>query len=254
MRTRRKAAEHASHERWLVSYADFITLLFAFFVVMFASSQVNKKKVGAIAAYFESYIRDGNAQVQVPRPEDAAPSPADPSLSALTAEELAPVQAQLAEALAAEIEQRQVDLAMHPRGLVLSLRESALFPPGRDTLQPQAAPILRQVGRALSNLPHQPVRLEGHTDNVPIATTQFPSNWELSAARAIAVMEVFAGQFAIDPRRLAVAGYADQRPAATNDAAEGRARNRRVDVVVLSRSAALMEPRQAADNTAPSAP
>jgi chemotaxis protein MotB len=245
---RKKRPEtHSNHERWLVSYADFITLMFAFFVVLFASSQVNKTKVANIGAYFESYIRDGNARADPVSPAAPEEPGADPTLAALTAEELAPVATQLGDDLAVEIGEGKVAMAMQPRGLVLSLRESALFPPGRDTFNPDATPMLAKVARALQKVPQQPVRLEGHTDNAPIQTSEFPSNWELSAARAVAVMELLRNEFHIDPRRLAVAGFADYHPAGSNDTPEGRARNRRVDIVVLSRSAAQMEPQQAGD-------
>ncbi len=244
---RKPRQEHANHERWLVSYADFITLLFAFFVVMFASSQVDKKKVGGLAAYFQAYIRDANAKApQPPADTPGADTPASrkPAADLATMGQLAPVREQLAADLAQEIREGKVALAIHPRGLVLSLRESALFPPGQDTINPQALPILSKVAEALRKLPAQPVRLEGHTDNVPIQTERFPSNWELSAARANAVLDLLCRRLNLNPDRFAVAGYADFHPVADNNTPEGRAHNRRVDIVILSRSAAEMEPRQ----------
>ena len=247
-RRRKKAPAHANHERWLVSYADFITLMFAFFVVMFASSQVDKKKVGQISAYFDAYIKDGNAKESKVAKDSPGATPKEPSSKAAaelaTMGELAPVKQQLDQELAKEIAEGKVALSVQPRGLVLSLRESALFPPGQDTINPEALPILDKVAEALRKLPGNPVRLEGHTDNVPIETERFPSNWELSAARANAVLELLCQRFQLEPRRFAVAGYADFHPLANNDTADGRARNRRVDIVVLSRSAAEMEPQQ----------
>ena len=257
----KKAESHASHERWLISYADFITLLFAFFVVMFASSQVDKKKVAGIAAAFESYISDGVAvnqglekrgrqrsTVEVSEGEGSVllgvSQMQDASLKALSMSELAPVKEQLEKELFPEIEQGKIGLSLQPRGLVLSLRESAVFPPGQDSFTPEAVPILGKISAALRTLPQQAVRLEGHTDNVPISTAQFPSNWELSAARAMAVLELLAGKQQIEPGRMAVAGYADYHPVAVNTTPEGRAQNRRVDIVLLSRSAAQMEPQQ----------
>ena len=243
----RKPDDPENHERWLVSYADFITLLFAFFVVMFASSQVNKKKVGSIAAYFESYIRDGKAYntgiTYKADIETEKPLP-DASLAALTSTELAPVEAKLGQDLAAEIRDGKIALSVQPRGLVLSLRESAVFPPGKDAFNPEALQMLAKIAHALTRLPGQPIRLEGHTDNVPIETPRFPSNWELSAARANAILELLAGKFQIEPQRMAVAGYAEFHPLAANDSPEGRSHNRRVDIVLLSRSAAEMEPVQ----------
>ena len=257
---KKKRQEQVSHERWLVSYADFITLMFAFFVVMFASSQVNKRQVARIAASFNSFIRDGKALQEGFELEgrkaaeklgragkgDGLEELAELHKAAqgMTAGELAPVKAQLEQDLVEEIEQGKISLSIQARGLVVSLRESALFPPGRDTFTPGAMATLTRMARALVKLSGQPLRLEGHTDNVPIETLQFPSNWELSTARAVAVLELLTGKFHMDPQTMAVAGYADHHAVASNDTPDGRARNRRVDVVVLSRSAAEMEPRQ----------
>ncbi len=242
---------HVNHERWLVSYADFITLMFAFFVVMFASSQVDKKKVAGIAAAFDSFVKGGKVQAKGIQPDEGNTGSVDKPLSldgtgleAVSRRELAPVKAALEGELAAEIHNGKIALAPQPRGLVLSLRESATFAPGKDVFNAGAYPILEKVAQALAKLPGQPVRLEGHTDNVPIQTAQFPSNWELSAARATAVLELMAKRFHIDPDRLAAAGYGEFHPIAKNDGAEGRSHNRRVDIVVLSRSAAQMGPKQ----------
>ena len=245
------AGEQVNHERWLVSYADFITLLFAFFVVMFASSQVDKKKVAGIAAAFDSYVKGGKAPQKGIQPDEGNTGSIDKpasldgtGLEAISRRELAPVKAALEQELAGEIRDGKIALALQPRGLVLSLRESASFAPGKDVFDFEAYPILAKVAQALNKLPGQPVRLEGHTDNVPIQTAQFPSNWELSAARATAVLELMAKRFDIQPARLAAAGYGEFHPIANNDTTEGRAHNRRVDIVVLSRSAAQMEPKQ----------
>jgi len=241
---------HDNTERWLVSYADFITLLFAFFVVMFASSQVNKKKVARISDYFEAYI----SQARTLNPHSAPAPPTlqeleselaqlpPPTLEALAQQELAPIHNIFEQELVAEIQQGKIALSLQSRGLVLSLRESALFPAGSDRFNPEAITLLSRIAATLKRLSDQPVRLEGHSDDAPIQTAQFPSNWELSAARALAVLELLTGRFDLEPNRLAVAGYADFHPVAGNDTTEGRARNRRVDIVVLSRSAALMEP------------
>jgi len=263
IRKPKRRLERTNHERWLVSYADFITLLFAFFVVMFASSQVDKKKVARIAASFSAYVRDGRAAQKGvdsgagPRDgaspaNDRKPAPQEVStLDAVSRQELSPVLASLEKDLADEIGAGNVAIALQARGLVLSLRESLLFPPGHDTLNPEAVPILEKVALALLKLPGQPVRLEGHTDNTPIETPQFPSNWELAVARSNAVLQLLSGRFHIEPERLALAGYADYHPVATNDTREGRAHNRRVDLVILSRSAAAMEPREGAHRQIP---
>ncbi len=237
--------EHENHERWLVSYADFITLLFAFFVVMFASSQVDKKKVKGIAAAFSSYIKNGEVHEQGVELDEGRSAAAEKTETPAQ-RELASAKASLERELGKEIAENKLVLSLEPRGLVLSLRESALFPPGRDTFSAEGLPMLAKVAEAIQKLPGQAVRLEGHTDDVPIETAQFPSNWELSAARAMALLELLSGKFQIEPDRLAVAGYAEYHPVADNHTADGRAHNRRVDLVILSRSAAEMEPRQKA--------
>ncbi len=265
MGRQKKHGEHANHERWLVSYADFITLLFAFFVVMFASSQADKGKaqqvsesvrkaleegyaVARIAAILGGTVDDvgkGNAmmrgpggtkkgqdkQVPKPQPEQAEPVPAEllPSLEFLSRE------------LEEEIRAGKLQLSLEPRGLVVSLPQAAFFPTGEDTIAPAMYPSLEKIARVIEKLPN-PVRLEGHTDSVPIHNQRFASNWELSTARGIAVLKLFTTRFGIPAQRLAVAGYADNVPVDSNDTEAGRARNRRVDIVILNRAGLLREP------------
>jgi chemotaxis protein MotB len=238
-----------NHERWLVSYADFITLLFAFFVVMFASSQVDKKKMAVLAASFDSYV-NGQIPRQTPA-RGAAQGLPDPeaftragnlAAQALTMAQLVPTKEKLEEVLNAEILTGKVELSLQPRGLVLSLKESAFFAPGEDRVAPEAYPILAKVADGLRRVPGQ-VRLEGHTDNLPIRTRQFPSNWHLSIARAIAVLKLLTGKYGFPPERLAVAGYGEYHAIQSNQTEAGRARNRRVDLVVLTQAAEAFAPR-----------
>jgi chemotaxis protein MotB len=130
---------------------------------------------------------------------------------------------------------------MERRGLVISLKEASFFPPGGDTIQPQALPVIENIAVELRRIPN-PIRLEGHTDSTPIHNSRFRSNWELSAARGIAMLELFATRFQIPRERMAIAGYADTAPVASNDTEQGRARNRRVDIVVLNETGSLGEP------------
>ena len=135
---------------------------------------------------------------------------------------------------------------MTPRGIVVSLKQAAFFSSGTDAVDLATMPTLQKVAGALKDVSN-PVRIEGHTDSVPIHTARFRSNWDLSAARSIAIMEVMSGRFAIASSRLAIAGYADTVPVADNDTPEGRARNRRVDLVILNNYAlAKTEPVKAA--------
>jgi chemotaxis protein MotB len=144
----------------------------------------------------------------------------------------------LSQELQEEIKSGKIQVRLEPRGLVVSLLQAAFFSSGGDTLDPARFSSIAKVAAVLHDLPN-PVRLEGHTDSVPIHTPRFRNNWELSAARSITMLDVLSSKFEIPAERFAVAGYADTAPVASNDTEQGRARNRRVDIVVLNR---LMTP------------
>ncbi|MBI3681387.1 MAG: OmpA family protein [Acidobacteria bacterium] len=259
--------EHANHERWLVSYADFITLMFAFFVVMFASSQTDKGKAhqvsesvkkaleqnqfaSAIAGILGGTADDkGKGNAMMRGPGGARTGSEEPKTPAKVAE-LLPSQKFLNESLKKEIETGKVQVHMSSRGLVVSLREAAFFSPGDDTISAPAYPTIGKIAETIRQLPN-PVRLEGHTDSVPIHNSRFRSNWELSAARSIAMLELLNGRFEIPRQKLAVVGYAETAPVDTNETAEGRARNRRVDIVILNQSGLTAESPQAASKPSP---
>lgn len=264
------AAQHENHERWLVSYADFITLLFAFFVVMFASTQADKQKAKAVSESVKEALEHGEFSAAIstvlgrgkheasrqpanadrvtssenlsPPPRTAKPDgaqgpPPPPSHPADLAKSLAELQ----HGLAAEIAAGKLGLKLERRGLVISLREAAFFASGDDAIAPASIAILAKIAAETQGIAN-PLRLEGHTDSVPIHNSRFRSNWELSAARAISMMEVLRERFQLPPERMSVAGYADNAPCDTNDTAEGRAHNRRVDLIVLSAEGEQNEP------------
>ena len=247
---RSKKTSPENHERWLISYADFITLLFAFFVVMFASAQTDKTKSkqvsdsvgealenGGITATFEQLLSSpvnwkSNTDDQM-RQQTAAQK------TKQTAEaELLPSLHLLSQKLREEIRSGKVQVRVEPRGLVVSLQQVAFFSSGGDTMDASRFSSVAKVAAVLRDLPNA-VRLEGHTDSVPIHTTRFRNNWELSMARSITMLDLLSTRFAIPAERFVVAGYADVAPVASNDTEEGRARNRRVDIVVLNRLIAL---------------
>jgi chemotaxis protein MotB len=242
---RRKSRSHENHERWLVSYADFVTLLFAFFVVMFAHSNIDREKVRRFASQFESYVQRSAAEPGAPPAGSVSRGPAEtlPTHQDLTMAELKGSIEQLEEDLMPEIQQGKVELSLQPRGLVMSLRESGFFAPGEARLQPEARAMMAKVANSLSRIPGQ-IRLEGHTDDTPIQTPLYPSNWQLSTARAITVLKLLSQQYGIHADRLAAAGFGEFRPLVANDTAENRAKNRRVDIVILTKDAAAMEPEE----------
>ena len=248
--SRKKKHQHVNHERWLVSYADFITLLFAFFVVLFASSQTNKKKQTELSAAMQSAftpmgVFEDHSKTPPLTNDHAAPTvtaPAAlplplPSVRVETAEETeAHLRKLLADQVAAgHIPPGSVTMRISAEGLVISLHEAGFFPSGSAEVRAASLPLLSSLARSL---PTGPLRIEGHTDNVPIHTSQFATNWELSTARATAIAHLLLEPGAIDPANLSAAGYAEFHPIASNATEDGRAQNRRVDIILLRRPAA----------------
>ncbi len=231
---RRRVYSEENHDRWLVSYADFITLLFAFFVVLFSSSTMDPSKMRSFAATFHALVdRLGDTESRrYALAEDLEKDSSVESLDNLrrALDELEP---QFEAELLPEIESGKVTISIEPRGLVLSLTESALFAPGRAQLGFEARGIMRKVGRTLARN-SRPVRLEGHTDDTPIRTKKYPSNWQLATARAIAVLQFLVNESSLPVERLSAAGYGEYQPLVPNNSVQNRAKNRRVDIVVLT--------------------
>lgn len=231
MSARGKVHAPPSHDRWLVSYADFITLLFALFVVLFAASNADKEKVRTFARAVENAIEHSGVR-RAPGLSRSGPTD-EPVLNS--------TYAKLVQSLEPEVENRQVRVWLDARGLVITLNQTAFFHSGAAEFDPAMYPTLGKIAEAIARIDN-PIRLEGHTDSLPIHNERFQNNWELSSARSIAVLELLAARFEIAPDRMAVAGYADTAPVSSNDTEEGRARNRRVDIVVLNREAVKNEP------------
>lgn len=263
MARRKRHQEHENHERWLVSYADFITLLFAFFVMLYAHSNMNKAMAQQISESFRDAMAQGRltqALAQLITGQQAAPPSSASSAATRTkvnprpghAVELLPSLQQLNEQLKREIDAGRLDVKLERRGLVISLKEAAFFPPGNDAIEPGALATLQTITDELKRTPN-PIRLEGHTDSIPINTERFRSNWHLSSARAVSMLQLFSDRFGIPAERMGIAGFAETAPIAPNSTPAGRAKNRRVDIVVLNEEAVLSEPARAPQAT-PAAP
>jgi chemotaxis protein MotB len=247
MRRRRKNHQHAGHERWLVSYADFITLLFAFFVVLYASSQMDKKKVVQVSAAIKGAFEQlgafsGNAAYvpeQEPGDSLAPPTPSARAVTPATSDEGLPdvnlLKRELQEALGEQIEKHEIEIRATPEGLVVSLHEVGFFNSGEATLLSEGQVTLTRIAGVLNEKGFQ-VRVEGNTDDVPIHTAQFKSNWELSTARATEVVSLLVEKHGFDPALISAAGYSQYRPRASNSTEEGRKQNRRVDLVIVARA------------------
>jgi chemotaxis protein MotB len=247
---RRASRGRVSHDRWLVSYADFITLMFAFFVVLYATATANQKKQAQVSESIDSAFHSlgifpGSARISSDAP--VSPGPAQPAAvpaadvsdqdvvaAAAVRADLHRIQGQLAQTLASQVASRTVSIQMGRDGLVISLREAGFFDSGSAEPKPGTLPVLRTIAASIARTPYD-LRVEGHTDNVPIHTSQFASNWELSTARATELAKSFIVDHGISPARLSAAGYAEYHPVASNDTAEGRGQNRRVDIIVLPR-------------------
>ncbi|HEY4014520.1 MAG TPA: flagellar motor protein MotB [Polyangiaceae bacterium] len=235
MARKKKHAEHVNHERWLVSYADFITLLFAFFVVMFAVSQVDSKKVGRFTEAFSKAVgidvfpMSGQSLMSGGRTPDETAGQAEQGFESVI-DELQKTLANMSASKNEELKGLQVIKLRNE--LVLRLPEGVFFDSGDARVKESTSRMLKVLLPELKKRPVE-VRIEGHTDNRPISTGRFRSNWELSTARASAVLERFF-QGGMPPDRMSIAGYGEYRPIADNAIEEGRKQNRRVDIVVTA--------------------
>lgn len=245
-RRNRHPEEPESHERWLVSYADFITLLFAFFVTMYALSSVNEGKYrvlsDSLVQAFRSVPANTSGTKIAPRMSALIAPVAAASLQkasngpqenrrALRTKMRSMAQAIL-EAMAPLVREGQVRVTETSRGVTVEINASVLFDPGDAQLDSRAIAALQAVAQILAPTEF-PIIVEGHTDNMPISTAQFPSNWELSVVRAARVVRLFLDA-GVGPQRVTASGYAEERPVADNDSPEGRARNRRVSILIDS--------------------
>lgn len=244
MARRRREEEHENHERWLVSYADFITLLFAFFVVMYAISSVNEGKYKVLSNALTNAFKNptgqpGGQPIAViqgappipPRPiarPDKLPDPRKVEQR----QKMKNIAGDIMAALQPLVAQGKVRLLETSRGVTIEINDSILFQPGQARLQTESISAMLAIATVLAASDF-PITVEGHTDNIPIATPQFPSNWELSAMRATTVLRLF-NEGGVGAERLTAIGYGETRPVETNTTVEGRARNRRVSILIDS--------------------
>jgi chemotaxis protein MotB len=266
MARKKKHEKEANHERWLVSYADFITLLFAVFVTLYAMSQTDKKKVEQVVAslresfgYTKLSLGDKPTVIEstdirlIPslRPEAVMPS-ARPrpggdakgkgrGKGRAEEKDFRNLKAAIDAYLLKQGAQSKVSVQISKRGLVVSLKEAGFFDSGNATVKESSQELLAKVVGSLGEY-NNPIRVEGHTDNMPINTAQYRSNWELSTTRATNVVHYLIDRQQFDAEKIAAAGYGEYRPVEDNGTADGRQKNRRVDIVLLSAEAERAEP------------
>lgn len=264
--------EHVNHEAWVIPYADMLTLLMALFVVLFATSIMDVAKFKALARALNQslngptlksglFASSGSSPIPGamappkstgPQETEKTQTPTNTLPSVELAQQILNQQAATAAARKAEADRMAalesalnnkakelgfsdaINVRKEPRGLVITVvTDQVLFDSGAATLREKGEVVLDQVGQVIKGVPNQ-IAIEGHTDNTPISTARFPSNWELSTARATSVLRFLLDRGEVNPARSAGGGYADQRPIDTNDNAEGRQRNRRVEIVILN--------------------
>ncbi|MGA2967359.1 MAG: flagellar motor protein MotB [Terriglobales bacterium] len=271
MSRRKRRPARANRDRWLVSYADFITLLFAFFVVLYASSQVDKRKVGKLAlaiqvafqemGVFQASTTEVPIDASKPMPFAIAQaiensertanlgrivsSPTGAPGTAVENGDLVQLRAELETTLAMEIKRQEIAMRSDPDGLVISLREVGFFESGSAQMKTESQAAFDRIANILRERDYR-LRIEGHTDNAPIHNSRFPSNWELSISRATEIVRLLIVRDGFTPDRLSAAGFAEFHPVATNLTSDGRGMNRRVDIIVLGHAAAEATPGQAA--------
>ncbi|MEQ1814185.1 MAG: flagellar motor protein MotB [Candidatus Nitrotoga sp.] len=249
MARRNNHNEHDNPDRWLISYADFVTLLFAFFVVMYAISSVNEEKYKTFSDSLNIALTDQPILV----PPGVVINQQEQMLKTLVDRRTARLGEQqreiqdrmknlangLSKVMLPLIDQRLVSVNLTKRGVVLDIRASSLFKTGDAVLQPGYMEMLREVSRVLSK-EELPVEIEGHSDDIPIMTTQFPSNWELSSARASSIARMLIDN-GVAARRLSVVGLASNQPLVPNNSPENRSKNRRVSIMIMSPDVELVQ-------------
>jgi len=212
-------SENAQRDRWMISYMDVLTILLIFFVAIAAQSLQRLQPEPAQAAV---QAKQGPIQPVNPPSTPAMPAAAETSQTLLQAQR--------------SLEKHGLDLRLEPRGLVISLPQAILFPSGEDRISPQALPVMARIADVLRDIPND-VSLIGHADAVPIHNRHFKSNWDLSMARSLRILELLSSRYGISEARLHIGSYGPYRPMSPNDTALGRARNRRVEIVISGESA-----------------
>jgi len=248
LRRQKKAEEPENLERWLISYSDFMTLLVAFFVVMYAISSVNEGKYRVLSETLLSVFTHTPTSahpIRLSRHSSMKP-PVHPvsiepkiqpvvstPVSFQGSDNLEPVLESIRKSMASLIASGKVKVKRTPRGVMVQVNADLLFPTGSDVMTAEAVPILSRLGLILQTIPY-PVEVQGYTDPRPIHTARFPNNWSLSVARAVTVVRLFQ-VLGVAPKRMVAAGYGQYHPVASNKTPAGRAANRRVEILILAK-------------------
>lgn len=237
-RKKKRGDEVHINESWLLPYADLLTLLLAVFIVLFASSAVDESKFSQISSVFNQIfdggtgVMDNSAPTPVPVPKDSAGEENENSSYLEDQQSLGGIQDNLDEYIAVHELENQFQTKLTEEGLLITIRDSILFETGEATVKPQYASLAKDLSNLLVFEKPRQIVITGHTDNIPINSAEFPSNWELSMMRAINFLKPIVSNDNLDPQLFSVKGYGENMPVASNDTAEGRSKNRRVEVLI----------------------
>ncbi|MGC8594328.1 MAG: OmpA/MotB family protein [Candidatus Kryptoniota bacterium] len=227
---RKKEGEHDNLERWLLTYSDLITLLLGLFVILYASSQVDMNKFRQMVSAFENVFGGGGAAGAMPGSTGMMSSPAPSNAANAAAQQM---ERKVESAIGNSLKKSGAIITYSERGVTIHFLEKFMFDVGKADIKPGAYPVLDTLGFFLQEIPNE-IRIEGHTDNTPIRTYQFQSNWHLSVARALNVGYYLLQHYKIRPEKVSIIGYGEYHPIVPNDTPEHRAENRRVDIVILN--------------------
>jgi chemotaxis protein MotB len=233
MRRRKGEDEHENLERWLITYADLITLLLAFFIMMYTFSKQDAQKYEEVSGSLKTIFSGGSGVLKVGTGRSSTVNPMSASGSS------SEVKRQLeneVQAMAGPSEKDQsITISKDERGIVIRIMDRAIFDEGKAELKESAKETLRNIVPIVKNS-NRPIRVEGHTDDIPINTGEFKSNWELSVRRATEVVRHLVEKYSFPPQRISASGYAEYQPIAGNDTPQHRALNRRIEVILLESS------------------
>jgi chemotaxis protein MotB len=232
MMLRRKSEEDKENlERWLLTYADLITLLLAFFVMLYVFSKQDSRKYDAMTMQLKA-IFSGGAGVVVEGGRTGSQTIEAASEGPSEIQIRRELEKQIKEITQPGSQENNISVITDERGIVIRIMDKAFYDTGKADLKEKARAALDKIAPVIKTLPNE-IRIEGHTDNVPISTQEFRSNWELSTRRATEVVRYLVEKGEISPKRISAAGYAEYRPVAENDSEENRALNRRIEIIVV---------------------
>jgi chemotaxis protein MotB len=231
MRRKRREEEQENHERWLLTYSDLITLLLAFFIMMYTLSKQDAQKYQEVTAHLRAIFTGGEAVFYHPSAQASTSAVSLPSPEAMNAEIMKQLEEEIKSVTPLEIMQNNFKIFVDERGIVVRALDKTFFDEGKADLKDRAKNTIEKIIPTLKKVDRE-VRIEGHTDNIPINTAEFRSNWELSVRRATEVVRYVIERGDFSPDKISAAGYAEYRPLTDNGSAENRAMNRRIEIII----------------------